>query len=158
MPAALPMALRARFQDYITEGLSGRAVASGLKVSAATGVRWLRKIRERGEIAPEAQGRPKGHGKLAPHRALLEELVAQDGDITLPELAGALEAATGVVAHSASIGRFLNKLGYTYKKSRWLPPSDCAPVRRSDVETGSNTIFQPCESILIGSSLLMRPP
>ena len=45
------------------------------------------------------------------------ELVAQDGDITLPELAGALEAATGVVAHSASIGRFLNKLGYTYKKS-----------------------------------------
>ena len=71
---------------------------------------------------------PKGHGKLAPHRALLEELVAQDGDITLPELAGALEAATGVVAHSASIGRFLNKLGYTYKKSRWLPPSDCAPV------------------------------
>ena len=116
MPAALPMALRARFQDYITEGLSGRAAASRLKVSAATGVRWLRKIRERGEIAPEAQGRPKGHGKLAPHRALLEELVAQDGDITLPELAGALEAATGVVAHSASIGRFLNKLGYTYKK------------------------------------------
>jgi transposase len=128
MPAALPMALRARFQDYITEGLSGRAAASRLKVSAATGVRWLRKIRERGKIAPEAQGRPKGHGKLAPHRALLEELVAQDGDITLPELAGALEAATGVVAHSASIGRFLNKLGYTYKKSRWLPPSDCAPV------------------------------
>ena len=79
MPAALPMALRARFQDYITEGLSGRAAASRLKVSAATGVRWLRKIRERGEIAPEAQGRPKGHGKLAPHRALLEELVAQDG-------------------------------------------------------------------------------
>ena len=116
MPAALPMALRARFQDYITEGLSGRAAASRLKVSAATGVRWLRKIRERGEIAPEAQGRPTGHGKLAPHRALLEELVAQDGDITLPELAGALEAATGVVAHSASIGRFLNKLGYTYKK------------------------------------------
>ena len=98
MPAALPMALRARFQDYITEGLSGRAAASRLKVSAATGVRWLRKIRKRGEIAPEAQGRAKGHGKLAPHRALLEELVAQDGDITLPELAGALEAATGVVA------------------------------------------------------------
>ena len=48
MPAALPMALRARFQDYITEGLSGRAAASRLKVSAATGVRWLRKIRERG--------------------------------------------------------------------------------------------------------------
>ena len=66
--------------------------------------------------------------KLAPHRAFLEELVAQDGDITLPELAGALKAGTGVVAHSASIGRFLGKLGYTYKKSRWLPPNGSAPV------------------------------
>jgi len=42
--------------------------------------------------------------------------VAQDGDITLPELAGALAAATGIVVHCASIGRFLRKLGYTYKK------------------------------------------
>lgn len=128
MPAALPMALRARFQEYIREGLSGRAAAARLKVSAATGVRWLRRIREQGDIAPDIQGRPKRHGKLAPHRAFLEELVAQDGDITLPELAGALHAATGVIAHSASIGRFLCKLGYTYKKSRWSPPSGCAPV------------------------------
>ena len=57
-----------------------------------------------------------------PHQAFLEELVAQDGDITLPELAGALEMATGVVAHAASIGRFLRKLGYTYKKNRWWQP------------------------------------
>lgn len=41
------MALRARFQDDITEGLSGRAAASRLKVSAATGVRWPHKIRAR---------------------------------------------------------------------------------------------------------------
>jgi transposase len=53
----------------------------------------------------------------------LEELVAQDGDITLPELSGALEAATGIVAHSASVGRFLRKLGYTYKKSHWSQPN-----------------------------------
>lgn len=52
--------------------------------------------------------------------------MAQDGDITLPELAGALEAATGVTAHSASIGWFLRKLGYTYKKSRWSPLSGSA--------------------------------
>ena len=128
MLAALPMALRARFQEYIGEGLSGRAAATRLKVSAATGVRWLRRLREQGDLTPHAQGRPKGRGKLAPHRVFLEELVAQDGDITLPELAGALKAGTGVIAHSASIGRFLGKLGYTYKKSRWLPPNGSAPV------------------------------
>ena len=128
MSAALPMALRVRFREYIEEGLSGRAAAARLKLSAATGVRWLRRIRERGDVTPDVQGRPRGHGKLAPHRGFLEELVAQDGDITLPELAGALKAATNVVAHPASIGRFLRKLGYTYKKSRWWPPNGSAPV------------------------------
>jgi transposase len=128
MAAALPMALRARFQEYIEEGLSGRAAAARLKLSAATGVRWFRKIREHGDATPDVQGRPKGHGKLAPYRGFLEELVAQDGDITLPELAGALKAAMDVAAHPASIGRFLRKLGYTYKKSHWWPPNGSVPV------------------------------
>lgn len=115
--------LNVSFQDYIEEGLSGRAAAARLKVSAATGVRWPRKLRETGSIVPEVQARPVGHGKLAAHGAFLEELVVQDGDITLPELAGALEAATGLAAPAASIGRFLRKLGDTYKKSRWLRPN-----------------------------------
>jgi transposase len=122
------MALRARFQEYVEEGLSGRAAAARLKLSAATGVRWLRRYRERGDVTPDVQGQPKGCGKLAPHRGFPEELVAQDGDITLPELAGALKAVTGIVAHSASIGRFLRKLGYTYKKSHWWPPNGSAPM------------------------------
>jgi len=126
MSAALPLELRARFRSYIEEGLSGRAAATRLKVSAATGVRWKRKLRETGSVTPEVQGRPPGRGKLAAHRVFFEELVAQDGDITLPELAGALKAATGVVAHSASVGRFLRKLGYTYKKSHWSRPNASA--------------------------------
>ena len=113
-------------QRSFEEGLSGRAAAARLKLSAATGARWQRKWRETGAIAPEVQGRPRGQGKLSAHRELLEELVAQDGDITLPELAGALASATGVVAHAASIGRFLRKLGYTYKKSHWSRPNGCA--------------------------------
>ncbi len=116
MSSALSSELRTRFRECIEEGLSGRAAAARLKLSAATGVRWQRKWRETGAISPDVQGRPPGHGKLAAHQGLLEELVAQDGDITLPELAGALASATGVVAHAASIGRFLRKLLYTYKK------------------------------------------
>jgi transposase len=116
MSAALPLALRARFEECIKEGLSGRAAAGRLKLSAATGVRWQRTLRETGSIEPDSQDRAPGQGKLSSHQAFSEELVAQDGDITLPEFAGALLAATGVVAHAASIGRFLRKLGYTYKK------------------------------------------
>lgn len=103
MSSALPPVLRGRFQECIVEGLSGRATAARLKLSAATGVRWQRRLRETGSIEPEPQGRPPGHGKLSCDQALVEKLLAQDGDITLPELAGALEAATGVTAHAASM-------------------------------------------------------
>ncbi len=127
MSAPLPDALRARFQRYIEEGLSGRAAALRLKLSPATGARWALAIRRTGRALPAPQGRPRGKGKLDPHRALFTELIAQDGDITMPELASALTDATGVQAHPNAIGKFLCKLGFTYKKRHWSPPSDAAP-------------------------------
>ena len=86
MSAPLPNALRTRFQRYIEEGLSGRAAAMRLKLSAATGAWWARLIRTRGHAHPAPQGRPLGRGKLAPFKAFFEELVTQDPDITLFEL------------------------------------------------------------------------
>ena len=130
MSAALPRALLAHFEQCIIEGLSGRSAAARLKLSAATGVRWRCRLHEYEDTSPDPQGQLKGHGKLAPQCTVLEDLIAQDSDIILPELAGALKAVTGVVAHSASIGPFLNKLGYTYKKSRWLPSNDFAREKK----------------------------
>ena len=127
MSAPLPSALRARFQRYIEEGLSGRAAALRLKVSPATGARWARQVRTRGDAEPAPQGRPHNTGKLAPYRAFFEELVRQDPDITLFELRDALADAEGVQAHHSSIADLLSRLGFTYKKSRWLPPNATAP-------------------------------
>jgi len=127
MSAPLPNALRARFQQYIEEGLSGRAAALRLKVSPATGSRWARAIRVRGRAEPAPQGRPPGTGKLAPYRAFFVELVAQDPDITLFELRDALMAAEDVQVHHSSIAALLSRLGFTFKKNRWLPPSAAAP-------------------------------
>ncbi|MBV0893514.1 winged helix-turn-helix domain-containing protein, partial [Paracoccus sp. Z118] len=62
------------------------------------------------------------HGKLAPHRAFFEELLAQDPDITLFELRDALAAAEGIRVHHSSIASLLSRLGFTYKKNRWSPP------------------------------------
>ena len=81
MSAPLPFALRARFQQYIEEGFSGRAAALCLKLSPATGARWAFAIKVMGHAQPAPQGRPKGNGKLAPHRAFFEELIGQDADI-----------------------------------------------------------------------------
>jgi len=72
MSAPLPSALRARFQKYIEEGLSGRAAALRLKLSPATGARWARQVRTKGSAEPAPQGPPRGRGKLAPHRAFIE--------------------------------------------------------------------------------------
>ena len=126
MSAPLPDALRARFQTLIEEGLSGRAAALRLKLSPATGSRWSLAIRRTGRAKAAPQGRPCGKGKLDPHRPFLIELIDQDGDMTMSELAGALADATGVQAHPDAIGRFLRKLGFTYKKRRWSRPSDTA--------------------------------
>ena len=131
MSAPLPEAVRARFQTLIEEGLSGRAAALHLKLSPATEARWGLSIRRTGRARVARQGRPRGKGKLDTHRSFLVELIEQDGDMTIffgaswPELAGALADATGVQVHPDAIGRFLRKLGFTYKK-RWSPPSDAA--------------------------------
>lgn len=116
MSAPLPDALRARFQRYIEEGLSGRAAALRLKLSPATGARWALAIRRNGRADAAPQGRPRGKGKLDPHRALFAEIIAQDGDVTMPELSAVLFDATGVRAHPNATGKFLRKLGNTYKK------------------------------------------
>lgn len=127
MSAPLPSTLRDRFQLLIEEGLSGRAAAQRLKLSPATGSRWSRSIRQSGHVEPARQGRPRGRGKLAPYEAFFEELIAQDPDITLFELRDALAMAEGVKVHHSSIANLLSRLGFTYKKSRWWPPSVTAP-------------------------------
>ena len=116
MSAPLPSALRRRFQNYIEEGLSGRAAALRLKVSPATGARWARQVRTKGHVRPAPLRRPPGRGKLAPYQAFFEELIAQDPDITLFELRDALAEAEGVSVHHASIARLLSRLGFTHKK------------------------------------------
>jgi len=127
MSAPLPGALRARFQRYIDEGLSGGAAALRLKVSVSTGARWARHYRQTGTTDPALQGRPAGTAKLAPHEAFFLELIAQDPDITLFEMRDALADAAGLHVHHSAIGHLLQRLGFTYKKSLWRPPSVGAP-------------------------------
>jgi len=129
----LPYALRDRFQKYIEEGLRGRAAALRLKLSPATGARWAHQVRTKGHAEPAPQGPPRGKGKLAPHRAFLKELIAQDPDITLFELRDALADAEGVKVHHSSITNLLPRLGFTYKK---VAGRHRAPSRQGKSATG----------------------
>ena len=90
MSAPLPEARPARVRTLIEQGLSGPAAALRLKLSPATGARWGLAIRRTGQARAAPQGHPRGKGRLDPRRSFLIELIDQDGDMTIPELAGAL--------------------------------------------------------------------
>jgi transposase len=109
--------LRDRVNARIAAGHSRRAAARHFGVSASFSVKLAQRVAKTGSTAPARQGRPPGGGKLAPHRAQLIAWVEAEPDITMPELATKLEAATGVRAHPGSLSRLLLAAGFTFKKN-----------------------------------------
>src|SRR5271156_52778 len=53
---------------------------------------------------------------LDPHRVFILRRVAEKDDISMPELAGELQAASGVRADPASLSRWLIRNGLSFKK------------------------------------------
>ena len=136
MPKPLSLDIRQRFQRYISDGLSGRAAARLLLISAATASRLGQKIAKGDGLAAAPCGPKPGKGKLAPYQAFLIELVSQDPDITLYELRDALEMAHGVRVHHSAIGYALDRAGYTFKKRALLRMSGASPMSDTPVTIG----------------------
>ena len=63
------------------------------------------------------------YAKLEPHRTFLLEKLAEKADITMPELAAELAAATCEKADPASLSRWLIRIGYRFKNV-WPAPSE----------------------------------
>ncbi len=117
MGRAYSQDLRRRVFDYVASGHSCRAAGRVFGVSASTAIRLTAEHRTTGSLAPKRQGRSPGTaGKLAPHRAFLVEIVAAEPDITLAELARALQETCGVRVQLSSIHRALVRSGLSYKK------------------------------------------
>jgi transposase len=69
-----------------------------------------------GSLEPKPSG-GRRHAKLEPHRRFLLSQVDERPDITMPELAAALVAATGETAAPAALSRWLIRAGYRFKKN-----------------------------------------
>src|ERR1700722_19245286 len=106
MPKPYSLDLRERVVGYVEAGHSRRAGAAHFRVSPAF---------ERGAVAPKALGGWR-HSKLDPHRVFILRRVAEKDDISMPELAGELHAASGVKADPASLSRWLIRNGLSFKK------------------------------------------
>ena len=117
MTHALSADLRRRVTDAISKGQSRRAAAEQFAVSAATAVRWQKRLEKTGSIEPDFIGRPRGTGKLGPYRDAIITKVEAQPDITMPDLAAWLFADHGVNTDPSSLSRLLCQAGFTYKKS-----------------------------------------
>jgi transposase len=116
MPKPYSRDLRERVVRFVEEGHSRRAAAAHFKVSVSFVVNLMSAFRATGSLAPKPSG-GRRHAKMEPHRAFLLAQVDERPDITMPELAAALVAATGETAAPAALSRWLIRSGYRFKKN-----------------------------------------
>jgi transposase len=108
--------LRVRVAAFVGAGHSCRAAARHFSVSDSLAIKLVRRQMQSGSPAPARQGRPRGHGKLAPYASFLVQTVETEPTITMPELAARLLDQHGVAAAPATLSRLLCRYGFTYKK------------------------------------------
>ena len=130
MPKPYSLDLRERVVSDVEAGHSRRAAAAHFRVSPSFVIDLMTAFRERGAVAPKALGgwRPS---KLDLHRVFILRQVAEKDDISMPELAGELQAASGVKADPASLSRWLIRNGLSFKKSLQASECDRPDVRQA---------------------------
>lgn len=118
MASSFSADLRRRVLDFMEEGHSSGEAAQHFRVSRSFAVKLKAKWRRWHSLAPGKQGRPRGRGKLQAHHAYLMARLAEQPDVTMPELADMLWHDRSVRVHPASLSRYLCRAGITFKKRR----------------------------------------
>ena len=113
--------------SYVEAGHSRRAAAAHFRVSPSFVINLMTAFRQRGAVTPKALGGWR-HSKLDPHRVFILRRVAEKDDISMPELAGELHAASGVKADPASLSRWLIRNGLSFKKKPSGEPNAIGPT------------------------------
>jgi transposase len=128
--------LRIRVLEALERGQSRREISELFRVSLSTIKRWLKKSREGEDLEPRySTGRKRRIlATLEEKRALWKQLEEND-DATLERHCELWRQKTGIWVSVATMSRAIRvKLGWTYKKRRWLPPSE---MKKREVLSGS---------------------
>ncbi len=127
--------LRLKVLCALDRGTPRREVATLFGVSLSTLKRWLGRRRDGEDLAPRSSpGRtPSILATSGEKRASWEQLEAHD-DATLERHCEMWEERRGLRVSVATMSRAVRKLGWTFKKSRWWPPSE---TKRREVLGGS---------------------
>ena len=119
MVRALSSDLRERVVSAVLAGESCRSAAARFGIAVSSAVKWMRRWRSTGSVAPDKMG---GHRKsmLEPHRAFILERLRQTSHLTLHGLKRELAARGVMVSHNA-VWLFLRREGLSFKKNPVRP-------------------------------------
>ena len=121
MGATLSLDLRERIVRAVEKGASRHAVAQRFEVAVSTVIKLMQRYRTTGSVVPRKIG---GYRKpaLLGHERRVTTLLGERPDITYKELTLALRA-DGIEVGKSAVWRFVQTLGWTRKKRRFMPLS-----------------------------------
>jgi transposase len=118
--------LRIRAVAAVDRGIPRKEVVETFSVSLTTLKRWLRMKREGKDLSPGVStGRRRRILATLEEKRLLWGQLRGNDDATLERHCQLWEERTGVRVSISAMSRAIReKLGWTYKKRRWVPPSE----------------------------------
>lgn len=122
---AYSLDLRLKALDAVDRAISRREVIRTFGISMPTLERYLRRRREAGDLTPKpSPGRtPSICATVEDRRALWRQLEEND-DATLQHHCELWEKERKLRVSVATMSRAVRRLGWTFKKSHWEPPSE----------------------------------
>ncbi len=122
---AYSLDLRLKVLDAIDGGIPRKEVVRTFGISMPTLERYLRRRRQTGDLAPKpSPGRTPSICSTVEERRMLWEQLEENYDVTLERHCELWEIKWGVKVSISTMSRAVRKLGWTFKKSRWHPPSE----------------------------------
>jgi len=118
--------LRVRAVAAVERGIPRREVVETFSISLTTLKRWLRMRREGKDLSPRfSTGRKRRILATLEHKKALWRQLEENDDATLERHCQMWERRTGVRVTISTMSRAIRHgLGWTYKKRRWVPPSE----------------------------------
>ena len=128
--------LRIRAVNAVERGIPRKEVVEIFSISLTTLKRWIKMSREGKDLSPGVSTGRRRRILASPEeeRLLWDQLEAND-DATLERHCELWEQETGVRVSVSAMSRAIRqKLGWSYKKRRWVPPSE---TKRREPHSGS---------------------
>lgn len=118
--------LRLRVLEAVDRGQPRKEVSKLFRVSLSTIKRWVKKTREGEDLQPKhSTGRKRRILATTEEKRTLWKQLEENDEATLERHCELWEQKQGVRVSLATMSRAIReKLGWTLKKRRWVPPSE----------------------------------